>query len=59
MPRKLLALVKPPKPISQMTEAERHAFAKQVADLAGERLGESPAAPRESPPPPRGRTATV
>jgi hypothetical protein len=40
--KKLLAMVRPAKPISQMTDAERRAFAREVAILAESRVGQPP-----------------
>jgi hypothetical protein len=43
--KKLLGMVKPPKPISQMTPEELDRFVKETSERMGERLSESQAEP--------------
>lgn len=38
--RRLLAMVRPPKPISEMNEQELEAFVVGLSDLIAQRLGE-------------------
>ncbi len=40
--KNLLAMVKPPKPVSQMSEQELDEFVQMLSDLVGRRLADEP-----------------
>jgi hypothetical protein len=40
--KKLIAVIQPPKPVSQMTDDERHQFADEVVALTRERAEPKP-----------------
>ena len=47
-PLDLLVLAKPPKPISEMTEAELHEFSDRLFDLVAARFGDTQSRSSES-----------